>query len=83
MYENKRERGGGLMRMFISDPGNPARTEKIIEAGIQMMRIMCWGYLMMAASMTIGGAMRGAGAAGAALRIARGRYATFGLNWSG
>jgi putative MATE family efflux protein len=53
--------GGGLMRMFISDPGNPARTEKIIEVGIQMMRIMCWGYLMMAASMTIGGAMRGAG----------------------
>jgi putative MATE family efflux protein len=53
--------GGGLMRMFISDPGNPARTEKIIEVGIQMMRIMCWGYLMMAAAMTVGGAMRGAG----------------------
>lgn len=52
--------GGGLMRMFINDP-DPERSAKIIEVGIQMMRIMCYGYIMMAVSMTIGGAMRGAG----------------------
>jgi putative MATE family efflux protein len=52
--------GGGLMRMFINDD-DPARAEKIIEIGIQMMRIMCWGYLIMAVAMVVGGAMRGAG----------------------
>ncbi|MDR1589807.1 MAG: MATE family efflux transporter [Oscillospiraceae bacterium] len=52
--------GGGLMRMFINDT-DPARSARIIEIGIQMMRIMCWGYPIMAVAMTIGGAMRGAG----------------------
>ncbi|MDR2357976.1 MAG: MATE family efflux transporter [Oscillospiraceae bacterium] len=52
--------GGGLMRMFIND-SDPARSDKIVEIGIQMMRIICWAYPIMAIAMTIGGAMRGAG----------------------
>jgi Na+-driven multidrug efflux pump len=53
--------GMNLMRMFVNDPANPDRVEKILEVGLQMMRIMVWGYILMAFSQTLGGIMRGAG----------------------
>jgi Na+-driven multidrug efflux pump len=52
--------GQGLMRMFINEP-DPLLTEKIIEVGVKMQRIMVIGYIIMAVANTIGGVMRGAG----------------------
>jgi Na+-driven multidrug efflux pump len=52
--------GPNLMKMFINDP-DPARTAKIVEVGVQVMRIMLVGYILMAVANTVGGVMRGAG----------------------
>jgi len=50
-----------LAGLFIRDPANPARAAKTIEVAIQMQHIIVWCYLLMGASMTLGGLMRGAG----------------------
>jgi Na+-driven multidrug efflux pump len=52
--------GPQLLGMFINDP-DKFRTDKIIEIGNQMIRIMIVGYILMAVANTVGGVMRGAG----------------------
>jgi putative MATE family efflux protein len=52
--------GPTLISWFVNDP-DPKLMEKIIEVSVQMMRIMVWGYIIMAVANTIGGVMRGAG----------------------
>jgi Na+-driven multidrug efflux pump len=65
-----------LIGMFINDP-NPARTALITDLGIRMIRIIVVAYLLMAASHTIGGVLRGAGDTMAQLFITVGTNVAF------